>query len=281
MFRRLFSLALVVVLASVLAQNKAAWVNLRIEGSTTTIFEGQVHTNGHNVTTVSGGNHHCDGTNGGANFFPGPTCISALDNASIIYDCFFDATFDVQFKFDDSFISSIGGENQTSTQFSGPPCTSALNKASVIRDFTFDGTYDVQLDDFFITSIGEDTETATQSWGILVNFQFIAVGGCQQEVKHMNDSILFAFDAFNAEHILKLTGPGIAQVGTPVVLTVTDGQTGEPVAGADVDGDSTSDDNGNVIVTFTERDFGLVEFKAEKSGSIRSNEIIVWVLPSS
>ena len=70
------------VLSTVLAQNEPTLVNLRIEGPDTTIFEGSILTRGHNVTTVSGGTHHCDGTNNNANPLPGPTCTSALDDAS-------------------------------------------------------------------------------------------------------------------------------------------------------------------------------------------------------
>jgi len=236
MLRRLFSLALVALFAFklVLAQdNDPTRVNLRIEGPTTTIFEGHVFTYGHDVTTDSGGSHHCDGTNGGANSFPGPTCTSALDDASMIHDFFYDATFQTQF--DDFFITSIGGVNQTDTHF----------------------------------------------WGILLNFEWIPgfVVGCQQEVKH-NDDILFAFDVFNAEHLLRLTGPEIVQVGITVVFTVTGGNTGIPVAGADVDG-YTSDDNGNVIVTFTKSQAGVVVLKADKSGSIRSNKLVVLVVAPS
>ena len=85
MLQHLFSLTLVAVLSllsSVSALNIPTLVNLRIEGSTTTIFEGPVLTFGHNVTTASGGNHHCDGTNNNQNPAPGPTCTSALDDAS-------------------------------------------------------------------------------------------------------------------------------------------------------------------------------------------------------
>jgi hypothetical protein len=35
-------------------------VNIRIEGNSSTIFEGIVKTSGHNVTTASGGTHHCE-----------------------------------------------------------------------------------------------------------------------------------------------------------------------------------------------------------------------------
>ena len=139
---------------------------------------------------------------------------------------------------------------------------------------TFYSTFSTEFDDFFITSIDGNTQTATQFWGILLNFQFTQVGGCQQEVK-AKDDVLFAFDAFNKAHFLKLTGPKTAHVGTPVTLTVTDGQTGSPVAGAEVNGD-TSDANGNISVTFGT--VGLKKVKAEKSDSIRSNRLTILVI---
>lgn len=60
----------------------SAIVNLRVEGLNRTIYEGPIRTRGHNITTVSGGTHHCDGTNNNENPTPGPTCTSALDDAS-------------------------------------------------------------------------------------------------------------------------------------------------------------------------------------------------------
>ena len=83
MLQHFFTLTVVAVLALLSsALNIPTLVNLRIEGSTTTIFEGTILTFGHNVTTPSGGDHHCDGTNNHANPLPGPTCTSALDDAS-------------------------------------------------------------------------------------------------------------------------------------------------------------------------------------------------------
>lgn len=128
--------------------------------------------------------------------------------------------------------------------------------------------------DFFITSIDGNTQTSTEFWGILLNFEFIPVGGCQQEVT-VNDEILFAFNAFNKDHFLKLTGPTTAQVGKPVVLTVTDGSDGLPVAGADVNGD-TSDANGHVSVTFEQA--GVEVVKATQADSIRSNQLTILVI---
>jgi len=227
MLQHFFSLTVVAVLAllSSATPNLPTAVNLRIEGKTDTIFEGTIITRGHNVTTPSGGNHHCDGTNNGENPLPGPTCTSALDDASRIHH------------------------------------------------FPFDGTFSTAFDDFFITSIGGDTQTSTEFWGILLNFEFTPVGGCQQEVK-LNDDILWAFDAFNANAFLKLSGPNFAPVNTPVVLTVIDGQTGNPVAGATVDG-GTTDASGHVSVTFTHH--GPQKLKATKPGTIRSNQITIVI----
>lgn len=223
-FLPLTLLAVLTFISSVWA-NHPTLVNLRIEGSTTTIFEGPIITRGHNVTTHSGGNHHCDGTNNHANIHPGPTCTSALDDAH------------------------------------------------KLAHFPFDGTFSTAFDDFFITSIGGVTQTSTEFWGILLNYEFTPVGGCQQEVKR-NDEVLFAFNAFNANAFLKLTGPSTAHVGQPVIFTVTDGQTSKPVAGATVDG-QTSDPNGQVSVTFTHD--GRQTVKATKSGAIRSNKLTIHV----
>jgi len=224
----LFSLTVVVVLAllSSAIPNQPILVNLRVEGATKTIFDATVVTRGHNVTTPSGGNHHCDGTNNGENPLPGPTCTRALDDAS------------------------------------------------KLAQFSFDGTFSTAFDDFFITSIGGDTQTSTEFWGILLNFEFTPVGGCQQEVKH-NDQILWAFDAFNANAFLELSGPVTTPVNTPVVLTVIDGQTGSPVAGATVDG-GTTDSSGHVSVTFTHP--GLQRLKATKPNAIRSREFDILAI---
>lgn len=130
------------------------------------------------------------------------------------------------------------------------------------------------FDDFFITSIGGDTETATQFWGLLLNFQFTPVGGCQQEVK-TGDDVLWAFDAFNKVHFLKLTGPLTAVRNQPVTVTVTDGTDGTPVSGALVDQQLTNA-NGQAVLTFSSR--GTVELKATKDDSIRSNRLDIIVL---
>lgn len=136
-------------------------------------------------------------------------------------------------------------------------------------------TFFEEFDDYFVTTIGGDAQTATQFWGILLAFQFTPVGGCQQRVK-LGDDLLWAFDAFNKAHFLKLDGPHTAHIGQAVTLTVTDGATGSPIAGAEVDG-QTSDANGHVSVTFGSA--GVKGVKAKKADSIRSNKLTVVVIP--
>jgi hypothetical protein len=200
-------------------------VNLRIEGSSSTIFEADIATGPANVTTPSGGTHLCNGQNNGANPAPGGTC------------------------------------------------TSALQDAAKLAGFGFDGTFDVQFDDFFITSIGGVTETATEFWGLLDNFQFTPVGGCQQEV-HNGDQVLWAFNAFNAQYFLKLAAPSTASVGVPFQVTVIDGSTGSPISGATVGGAQT-DASGHAMVTI--QSSGIVTLKASAPNSIRSNGVAVAV----
>jgi hypothetical protein len=81
-FRRL--LLCVVLAASVLVTAQASpatSVHLRVEGLTTTLFDGLVDTVPHVVKA-----HPCDGTNGGASPAPGPTMTGALDSSGLSWD---------------------------------------------------------------------------------------------------------------------------------------------------------------------------------------------------
>jgi len=80
---RLWAAALLAALLTCAsAQAAPVTVNLRVEGSTSTIFEGPVTTDG-KVIDKGDGPHPCDGTNLGTNPSPGPTMTSALDDAPI------------------------------------------------------------------------------------------------------------------------------------------------------------------------------------------------------
>jgi hypothetical protein len=103
---------LVFTLACTTASAAPATVQLRVEGSTATIFEGTVRTDGHQIEQDKNGPQKCDGTNGGANPAAGPTVTSALDDATA-----WDGTWNSQFS--DFLINRIGPDRATATQFWG------------------------------------------------------------------------------------------------------------------------------------------------------------------
>jgi hypothetical protein len=89
-------------------------VNVRVEGASKTIFDGQVTTDGHAIATPSsmGVTHPCDG--GGAT--PVPTATAALDDAARVNGFSWDGTW---FSFGDYQIDSVAGEASNTTQFWG------------------------------------------------------------------------------------------------------------------------------------------------------------------
>jgi hypothetical protein len=141
-------------------------------------------------------------------------------------------------------------------------------------------TYDGQFEDFFITCIGSSVQTATQFWGLLLDYQFTPGGGCQQEVA-AGQHVLWAFDAFNKSYFLKLvlTGAPRPVVGGGATFTVTDGTTGVIISGATVsDGKETATtaSDGTVTIKFTSP--GIKTFKASRDDSLRSNGVPITVL---
>jgi hypothetical protein len=157
----------------------------------------------------------------------------------------------------------------------GPTATAALDDAADAGGFDWDGTFSAAFDDFLVTRIGPDAQTATAFWGILLGGKLTEVGGCQQRVG-LGDEVLFAFDAFSKAHVLELTGPLFARAGAPATFTVTDARTHAPVAGASVRGAVTGTD-GKAAVTFDPG--GIKHVKAGKPDSVRSNDVTVVVLP--
>jgi hypothetical protein len=193
-----------------------ASVNLRIEGSNSTVFEAPVTTDGHVVQPATGDKRLCDGTNGGANPEPGPTPTTALDDGA-----------------------RTGG-------------------------FPWDGRYFDSFNDYLVSQIGPDRSTSSQFFGQYVNSVPSEVGGCQQIVK-TGDEVLWAFDAFSKEHVLRLEGPAAGRTNAPLTVKVTDGGDGTPLAGATVGRKQTGAD-GTTQLTFPRP--GIYDLKAERSDSV-------------
>ena len=115
------ALPVALVIAAVAAPSAAAApvsVNLRVEGASSTIFDGPVTTDGHSITTASsGGAQPCDGTNAGAFPSPVPTATAALDDGARLNGFAWDA--DWFSSFSDFSVKQVAGEAANTTQFWG------------------------------------------------------------------------------------------------------------------------------------------------------------------
>jgi hypothetical protein len=102
-------------------------VNLRVEGTNGTVFEGPVTTDGKTVTTTAGGSHKCDGTNGGTPNTPGGTPTTALDDASKAAGFTWDGSYSS--SFDDFLIERIASDGAVGAPFTGNFWNLIVNRA--------------------------------------------------------------------------------------------------------------------------------------------------------
>ena len=118
MFRRFITAtALAVLSACTPAVAAPVTVQLRVEGSASTLFEGPITTDGKPIDK-GGGPHPCDGTTNPTTppTPPGPTMTAALDDASLAAGFPWEATW---FDFGDFFITKIGTDAGTASSFWG------------------------------------------------------------------------------------------------------------------------------------------------------------------
>ena len=103
--------------ASTSASAAPVKVNLRVEGTGSTVFEGAVTTDGKTVTTAAGGAHKCDGTNDDTPNTPGGTPTTALDDASIANGFTWDGSYSS--SFDDFLVERIATDGVVGAPFTG------------------------------------------------------------------------------------------------------------------------------------------------------------------
>jgi hypothetical protein len=163
-----------------------------------------------------------------------------------------------------------GGANPTP----GPTATGALDDATKLGNLTWAGSYSPSFSDFVVNKIGPDASSATQFWGVAVQWKSLEVGGCQYKLSP-GEEVLWAYDLFAKKHILRLSGPSRIRAGRPFTVKVVDGQTNRPVAGASVGGRKTG---ANGIAKLRYRHIGTKRLKASEPTSVRSNQIKVKVL---
>jgi hypothetical protein len=240
-------LASLIATASVLAA--PITVNLRVEGSSKTLFEGNITTD---VRTIEAPDYVSKGET------PGPVhphLCDVNDNGE-----FPAGTFGASY---------------------GNPTTALFDAASSLG-LPLDAYWYPPLHDFFINGIGSD-ETA--NWGYAVNYTTASVGGCQFQLAPSSE-VLWAANFASTKHLLKLSGPSSVNIGTSSVFNVSDGQTGQPVSGAaigEVVGGVTTtipaspatDASGNATITIAHA--GVLTLKATQAESVRSNGLTVCV----
>ncbi len=222
-------------------------VQLRVEGSAATLYEGSITTEGGSYETPSsGGQHPCnyrdngntEGFTHGGNAAATPT--SALHDAALASGLAFDAEWFASSG--DFFVSQVGSDVNQSV----PP---------------FD------------------------SWGYALNDTTAQIGGCQIALAPGNE-VLWAYNYFNLKHLLGLSGPPAVNVGAPFTVHVLDAQTGSPIAGASIGevsggvsaaiaASTMSDSAGDATVTLTAP--GIFKLKASQAESVRSNGLTVCV----
>ncbi|MBV7672767.1 DUF4430 domain-containing protein [Streptomyces halstedii] len=95
---------------SMVPTNTPVKVTVVVDGPDGRLFKGRTRTQGHDVTTATGGTHRCDGTNGGAHPSAVPTPTAALDDAArkrqFTWDGAWYASFD---DFSVDTIKGVGG----------------------------------------------------------------------------------------------------------------------------------------------------------------------------
>jgi len=247
---------LVSLVLSLVASAAAApiTVNLRVEGSTKTLYEGPVSTEGETFQTPTGealheAPHPCDYADNGHS-----------ENSK--HEVF------------------TNGGMPTGTP------TSALHHAALSAGLAFNAEWSTEYGDFLVTQVGPDVNQSEEPfsyWGLYVNDLYAPVGGCQYALAPGNE-VLWAYGpAFT--HVLSLSAPQTVNVGTAFTVHVVDARTGSPVSGAaigeDVGGTTTpisasqTNAEGNTKVTLSRA--GTVTLKATAPESVRSNGLTVNV----
>jgi hypothetical protein len=257
-------LATLIGLASVGAAGAAPTVvNVRIEGASTTLFEGPVRTEGHAIKAHSEAEAHpCDGTNGGKHATPGATPTAAAVDAMSIIDEPFDGKWFPGFH--DFLISSFGSE--------------ASEHWGVFVNATFTDTGGCQI---------ELTEGSRVLWGS--NAAKVGAGA------------RFLSLSLNGETLGAAVPSTTVVAGTPLTVTVQEYVSGKegveatpvPATGAEVSPVATamngvqttetanpesvlSGASGTAQITFAS--VGWRRLKASLAGAVRSNRLDVCVV---
>jgi hypothetical protein len=183
-----------------------------------------------------------------------------------------------EFKFSNE---STGHQCDGTAALGGPSPTPVPTRGAVIAQaaastpFQLEGTWS-QFGASFTTIAGESVAFDPNTNRFLAEYEngaFASLGACADD-SHSGDDVLFAY-ADGSEQLLELSGPARARPGQPVTLRVTDAGTHAAVAGATVAGHQSGADGSVTVGPLATR--GDTDFKATKTGAIRSNRMRVCV----
>lgn len=241
--------ALVLLSGATTAAATPITVNLRVEGSTKTLYEGPI-----SVEPIE------------------PPGIATEATKGSTYPC------DVKYNGGNEGYGSVGVTP-----------TAALYDAARSQNLAFDATwYGEKTNDFDVEEVGEDIANSGgngEYWGYAVDYTTAEVGGCQIRLAPGSE-VLWAYNFFNLPHLLKLSGPGSVDSGTPFTVHAVDGQTGQPIAGAAIGQlvGGLTETNGSSPITNAAGEasvvltrLGTTTLKATAPESVRSNGLAVCV----
>jgi hypothetical protein len=235
--------ALVAALTMLVVATAAAapvTLNLRVEGPTSTIYEGPLTTDVHQ--------------------------LDAPDNSTNVHalrDC--------------DGVHNGAPQNPQGYPSAAPTATSALDDGARQNAFTWNGRWFSSLNDILVDNVGPDAPAAGTYWTFLINWRSDPDhGGCQDQVRAGDDLVWATWDFTGP--FLQLSGtPTRAATGEAFAVTVKnqDGAgNATPSTGASVGG-QTTDTQGHAEIAF--QDAGLHQLKATQQGAIRSNGETVCV----
>jgi hypothetical protein len=218
-------------------------LNVRVEGPSSTIFEGPVTTDVHQVNAPDSSTgvvapRDCDGVHNGSPANPNGYASPA------------------------------------------PTATSTLDDAAKQNGFTWDGTWYASLGDILVNNIGPEPPASGTYWTFFDNWKSDPNnGGCADQVRGGDDLVWATWD-FSGP-FLQLTGTP-TRVATGDMFTVTvynqDGSGhATPASGASVGG-QTTDAQGHA--SFVYGSPGSYVLKASHAGAVRSNAQSVCVYVS-
>ena len=228
-------------------------VHLRVEGSAATLYDGNITTDSRVIEAPD-----APKAKGEALGPPHPHACDVKDNGEF-------------------------PAGEFGTAYGNP--TTALYDMARSLGLAFNAIWYASFNDFFVNGVGSLGPEGSESWGYAVNNTTAAVGGCQFQVAPGSE-VLWASNFGLAKHLLRLSGPVVANAGTGFSVHVADGQNGEPISGASIGevlagvttpipASPTTDSSGNATVSIAHA--GTVTLKAIRAEAVRSNAISVCV----